>query len=64
MNAVGRLLFRTVSLSNVDAAMPPAVLWAPNIYTLEEKADTAVICSGKDANVAVPGTLVVRAEHT
>jgi ABC-type nitrate/sulfonate/bicarbonate transport system substrate-binding protein len=40
-----------------------AGVWAPNIYTLEEKADAAVICSGKDVGVAVPGTLIVRADY-
>jgi NitT/TauT family transport system substrate-binding protein len=38
-------------------------LWAPNIYTLEEKAGAKVICSGKDAGAIVPGALVVRAEY-
>jgi ABC-type nitrate/sulfonate/bicarbonate transport system substrate-binding protein len=38
-------------------------LWAPNIYTMEEKAGAKVICSGKDAGAFVPGALVVRAEY-
>ena len=38
-------------------------LWAPNIYTLEEKAGSKVICSGKDAGVVIPGALVVREEY-
>src|SRR6185369_8542246 len=33
-------------------------LWAPNIYTLEEKAGGRLICSGKDA-----GAIVVRADY-
>src|SRR5881394_1663105 len=37
-------------------------LWAPNIYTLEEKAGGRLICSGKDAGAVVPGALIVRAE--
>ena len=37
-------------------------LWAPNIYTLEEKAGGKLICSGKDAGAIVPGALFVRAE--
>ena len=37
-------------------------LWAPNIYTLEEKAGGKLICSGKDAGAVVPGALIVRAE--
>lgn len=40
-----------------------AGVWAPNIYTLQEKADGVVICSGKDAGAMVPGTLVVRADY-
>jgi NitT/TauT family transport system substrate-binding protein len=38
-------------------------LWAPNIYTMEEKAGAKVICSGKDAGAIVPGALIVRAEY-
>jgi ABC-type nitrate/sulfonate/bicarbonate transport system substrate-binding protein len=38
-------------------------LWAPNIYTLEEKVGAKVICSGKDAGAMVPGALIVRAEY-
>ncbi len=38
-------------------------LWAPNIYTLEEKVGARVICSGKDAGAIVPGALVVRADY-
>jgi ABC-type nitrate/sulfonate/bicarbonate transport system substrate-binding protein len=40
-----------------------AGVWAPNIYTLEEKADAVVVCSGKDVGVAVPGTLIVRSDY-
>ena len=38
-------------------------LWAPNIYTMEEKAGAKVICSGKDAGAIVPGALIVRADY-
>lgn len=38
-------------------------LWAPNIYTLEEKAGAKVICSGKEAGVVIPGALVVREDY-
>ena len=38
-------------------------LWAPNIYTLEEKAGAKLICSGKDAGAIVPGALIVRADY-
>jgi len=37
-------------------------LWAPNIYTLEEKAGGKLICSGRDAGAIVPGALLARAE--
>ena len=37
-------------------------LWAPNTYTVEEKAGGKTLCSGKDAGVLVPGNLVVRAD--
>lgn len=40
-----------------------AGVWAPNIYTLEEKANGVVICSGKEAGAAIPGTLLVRADY-
>jgi ABC-type nitrate/sulfonate/bicarbonate transport system substrate-binding protein len=38
-------------------------LWAPNIYTFEEKAGGKLICSGKDAGAIVPGALFVRADY-
>jgi NitT/TauT family transport system substrate-binding protein len=38
-------------------------LWAPNIYTFEEKAGGRLICSGKDAGAIVPGALLARAEY-
>ena len=38
-------------------------LWAPNIYTLEEKAGAKVICSGKEGGAFVPGALIVRADY-
>jgi NitT/TauT family transport system substrate-binding protein len=37
-----------------------AGVWAPNIYTLEERTGAQLICSGKEAGVTIPGTLVVR----
>ena len=33
-------------------------VWAPNIYTLEEKAGAKMLCSGKDGGVMVPGALI------
>ena len=52
-------IISAVSSNNADLAG----LWAPNIYTLEEKAGARVICSGKDAGAIVPGALIVRAEY-
>jgi ABC-type nitrate/sulfonate/bicarbonate transport system substrate-binding protein len=37
-----------------------AGVWAPNIYTLEERTGAQLICSGRDVGVTIPGTLVVR----
>jgi len=37
-------------------------LWAPNIYTLQEKAGGRVLCSGKEGGATVPGALIVRSE--
>jgi ABC-type nitrate/sulfonate/bicarbonate transport system substrate-binding protein len=39
-----------------------AAVWAPNIYTLEDRTGSKVICSGKDASAIIPGALVVRRE--
>ncbi len=38
-------------------------LWAPNIYTLEEKAGAKLICSGRDAGAIVPGAIIVRQDY-
>jgi ABC-type nitrate/sulfonate/bicarbonate transport system substrate-binding protein len=38
-------------------------LWAPNIYTLEEKAGGKVLCSGKEGGAFVPGALIARGEY-
>ena len=38
-------------------------LWAPNIYSLEEKAGATVVCSGKEGGAIVPGALVARGEY-
>ena len=37
-----------------------AGVWAPNIYTLEERTSAQLICSGKEAGVTIPGALLVR----
>jgi ABC-type nitrate/sulfonate/bicarbonate transport system substrate-binding protein len=38
-------------------------LWAPNIYTMEEKSGARVLCSGRDSGAVVPGALIVRADY-
>jgi NitT/TauT family transport system substrate-binding protein len=39
-----------------------AGVWAPNTYTLEERANAKYLCSGADADAIVPGALVARAD--
>src|ERR1700759_3613826 len=39
-----------------------AGVWAPNTYTLEDRANAKYLCSGADAGAVVPGALVVRAD--
>ena len=38
-------------------------LWAPNIYTVEEKVGAKVLCSGKDGGAMVPGALIARGDY-
>lgn len=38
-------------------------LWAPNIYSAQEKAGSKVLCSGKTAGVTIPGVLIARADY-
>ncbi len=52
-------IISAVSSNNADLAG----LWAPNIYTLEEKAGGRLLCSGKDGGVVVPGALIARGEY-
>ncbi len=52
-------IISAVSSNNADLAG----LWAPNIYTLEEKAGAKVLCSGKEGGVMVPGALIARGEY-
>ena len=40
-----------------------AGVWAPNIYTLEERTGAQVICSGQDVNTIIPGALVARRDY-
>lgn len=40
-----------------------AGVWAPNTYTLQERAGYDYLCSGADADAVVPGALVVRSDY-
>jgi ABC-type nitrate/sulfonate/bicarbonate transport system substrate-binding protein len=37
-------------------------LWAPNTYSVEEKAGATQLCSGKDGGAIVPGALIARGD--
>jgi len=52
-------IISAVSSNNAELAG----LWAPNIYTLEEKVGAKVLCSGKEGGVMVPGALIARSEY-
>jgi sulfonate transport system substrate-binding protein len=65
--AKGDVTVRSMGQAEIIAAMSSGSadvggLWAPNTYTVEEKAGAKLLCSGKDAGVVIPGNLVVRAE--
>lgn len=49
-------IISAVSSNNGDYAG----VWAPNNYTLAEKANTKLLCSGYDAGAIVPGALIAR----
>jgi sulfonate transport system substrate-binding protein len=38
-------------------------VWAPNTYTLEEKAGAKMFCNGKDGGAIVPGALIARSDY-
>jgi ABC-type nitrate/sulfonate/bicarbonate transport system substrate-binding protein len=40
-----------------------AGLWAPNVYTAEERMNAVPLCSGTDAGAIVPGNVIVREEY-
>ncbi len=52
-------IISAMSSANADLAG----LWAPNIYTLEEKAGGRVLCSGKEGGAFVPGALIARGDY-
>lgn len=51
-------IITAVTSNNGDVAG----VWAPNTYTLEDRANAKYLCSGADADAVVPGALVVRAD--
>jgi ABC-type nitrate/sulfonate/bicarbonate transport system substrate-binding protein len=52
-------IISAISSNNSDLAG----MWAPNIYTVEEKAGAKVLCSGKDGGAVVPGALIARGDY-
>jgi NitT/TauT family transport system substrate-binding protein len=52
-------IISAVSSNNSDLAG----MWAPNTYTVEEKAGAKMLCSGKDSGAAVPGALIARGDY-
>ncbi len=52
-------IITAVTSNNGDVAG----VWAPNNYTLEEKAGAKTLCTGADAGAIVPGALIVRADY-
>ncbi|MGI9025765.1 MAG: ABC transporter substrate-binding protein [Burkholderiaceae bacterium] len=52
-------IISAVSSDNADLAG----LWAPNTYTLEEKAGARELCSGREGGVVVPGALIARGDY-
>jgi ABC-type nitrate/sulfonate/bicarbonate transport system substrate-binding protein len=52
-------IISAISSKNSDLAG----MWAPNIYTVEEKAGAKVLCSGKDGGAVVPGALIARGDY-
>jgi sulfonate transport system substrate-binding protein len=63
----GDVTVRSMGQAEIIAAMSSGSadiggLWAPNTYTVEEKAGGKYMCSGKDTGTMIPGNLVVRSE--
>jgi ABC-type nitrate/sulfonate/bicarbonate transport system substrate-binding protein len=59
VNLAQAQIISAVSSNNGDFAG----VWAPNNYTLAERANTKLLCSGYDAGVTVPGALIVRPDY-
>jgi ABC-type nitrate/sulfonate/bicarbonate transport system substrate-binding protein len=52
-------IISAMSSGNADLA----AVWAPYMYTLEEKVGAKLMCSGKDAGAVVPANLVARGDY-
>ena len=52
-------IISALSSNNTDLAG----MWAPNTYTVEEKAGAKMLCSGKDSGAIVPGALIARGDY-
>lgn len=52
-------IISALSSNNADLAG----MWAPNIYTVEERAGAKMLCSGKDSGAFVPGALIARGDY-
>lgn len=56
VNLAQAQIISAVSSNNGDFAG----VWAPNNYTLQEKANAKLLCSGHEAGAIVPGALIAR----
>jgi ABC-type nitrate/sulfonate/bicarbonate transport system substrate-binding protein len=52
-------IISAISSNNADLAG----MWAPNTYTVEEKAGAKILCTGKDGGAIVPGALIARGDY-
>lgn len=59
VNLAQAQIISAVSSNNGDLAG----VWAPNNYTLAEKANAKLLCSGYDAGAIVPGALIARPDY-
>jgi NitT/TauT family transport system substrate-binding protein len=58
VNLAQAQIITAVTSNNGDVAG----VWAPNTYTLEDRANARYLCSGADAGAIVPGAIVVRSD--
>ena len=52
-------IITAVTSNNGDVAG----VWAPNTYTLEDRANAKYLCTGADVGAVVPGALIVRGDY-